>query len=246
MTTQGTTAGALFDLVRSGRAVTRSELGSRTGLSRTAVSARIEALLATGLLTAGEQVTTTGGRPSESLRVDRTAGVVLAIAIGRSRHQVGVHDLTGLELAAADADHEAGLDAASLMPRVVELAGELLERTGHADRLIGVGMSLPGTVDPAALTSVGSPVIPGWDAVPLRPLLAPLGEVPIWLGNDADVLAHAELLGRPDLRDAIVLKASTGIGVGVLAAGRIVSGAAGAAGELGHCRTPAADDRLCR
>lgn len=244
------TAGDLFALVRSGRATTRPALGAATGLSRTAVSARVDALLRAGLLTAGEPDTTTGGRPSESLRVDAEAGVVLAVAVGRSRHQVGVHDLLGRELLADTADHVAGLDAPTLMPKVVDLARRVLERSGAGAPLVGVGMSLPGSVDPEALTSVGSPVIPGWDGVPLRPLLAPLlgaaGEVPVWLGNDADALAHAELLGRPELRDVLVLKASTGIGVAILADGRLVHGHRGAAGELGHCRVAAAGDRLCR
>ncbi|GAA4121971.1 ROK family transcriptional regulator [Nocardioides fonticola] len=241
----GPTPGALFDLVRSGRAVTRSALGTATGLSRTAVSARLDLLLAAGLLTLGEQVTTTGGRPSESLRVAAEAGTVLALAIGRSRHQVGLYDLDGTEIASDAALHRAGSSAPDLMPDVVGLA-VALQAAHPGPPLLAVGMSLPGAVDTEALTSVGSPVIPGWDGVPLRPFLEPLGEVPVWLGNDAEALAHAELLGRPDLRDALVIKASTGIGLAVLADGRLVRGHDGAAGELGHCRVPAGADKVCR
>lgn len=241
----GPTPGALFELVRSGRAVTRSALGTATGLSRTAVTARLDLLLGAGLLVAGEQVTTTGGRPSESLRVAADAGTVLALAIGRSRHQVGLYDLDGTEIASDASLHRAGTSAPDLMPDVVGMA-TALQSAHPGPPLLAVGMSLPGAVDGEALTSVGSPVIPGWDGVPLRPFLQPLGEVPVWLGNDADALAHAELLGRPELRDALVVKASTGIGLAVLSNGRLVHGHDGAAGELGHCRVPAGEGRLCR
>ncbi|MBZ5736056.1 ROK family protein [Nocardioides sp. TRM66260-LWL] len=242
----GTSAGALFELVRSARAVTRSELALATGLSRTAVAARLDALLALGLLTAGPQVTSTGGRPSESLRVAHDAGVVVAIAIGRSRHQIGVHDLLGGELGSVSAEHEVGSPAAALMPRIVAVARDLLAATASGRTVVGIGMSLPGSVDPEEVCSVGSPVLPGWDGVPLEPFLRELGTAPVWLGNDADALAHAEILGRPELRDALVLKASTGLGLGLVADGRILRGHRGAAGELGHCRVPEAAGRACR
>ena len=242
----GTTAGALFQLVRHGRAVTRPALGLATGLSRTAVATRLDALVGAGLLTAGPLVTSTGGRPSESLRVAHDAGVVVALAIGRSRHQVGVHDLLGRELVAQAQEHEVGVDAAGLMPRVVDLAAAMLAEHAPDRAVLGIGVSLPGSVDEAAVASIGSPVIPGWDGVALLPYLAPLGSAPVWLGNDADALAHAELLGRPELRDALVVKASTGLGVGLVVDGRIARGHRGAAGELGHCRVASAGDRLCR
>jgi predicted NBD/HSP70 family sugar kinase len=71
--------------------------------------------------------------------------------------------------------------------------------------------------------------------------------VPVLVENDVLVLALSERDGH--LRrhsDLIALKASTGIGVGVVAGGRILRGGRGAAGELGHARSSAADDRPCR
>src|SRR4051812_26306104 len=101
------TTGQVFSLIRDGRARTRSDVGRLTGLSRTAVAARLAALLSSGLVveTTGEdangaQRTSTGGRPPVHLRFNRGAGVVLAGAIGRSRTQLGVCDLDGETLAA--------------------------------------------------------------------------------------------------------------------------------------------------
>ena len=66
------TAGELLELVRTGRAVTRSQLRLLTGLSRTAVTARVAALTQAGLLPIGEELASTGGRPPGALVFNRT------------------------------------------------------------------------------------------------------------------------------------------------------------------------------
>src|SRR6476659_3577990 len=89
------TAGELLALVRSGRASTRSDLRRLTGLSRTAVVSRVSALTSAGLVLLGEELASTGGRPPGALVFNKDAGVVAAVAIGRSRSQLAVLDLDG-------------------------------------------------------------------------------------------------------------------------------------------------------
>jgi len=113
------TTGQVFSLIRDGRAVTRSGVGRVTGLSRTAVAARVAVLLKSGLVVEGvdeERPPSSGGRPPVRLRFNRDAGVVLAGAIGRSRTQLGVCDLDGTVLASSDLDQEVGPAAEELMP----------------------------------------------------------------------------------------------------------------------------------
>ncbi|WP_408897746.1 ROK family protein [Nocardioides sp. R1-1] len=242
---ESATAGDLLALLRDGRASTRAELRALTGLSRTAVVARVGALVDAGLLRAGAELASTGGRPAGSLVFDTGAGVVLAAAIGRSRSQVAVFDLGGAELASSAVDHEIGAGPDAVMPGVADQLRGLLER-GHPP-VLGVGVSLPGVVDPVRAVSVDTPVMPGWDGVPLAPYLVAVADAPLFLANDADTLARSEFLGHArTIRNLLVLKASTGLGLGVIADGRIVSGALGAAGELGHTKVPEAAGRPCR
>jgi predicted NBD/HSP70 family sugar kinase len=113
--------------------------------------------------------------------------------------------------------------------------------------VLGIGMSLPGIVDPEKIVSVDSPVMGGWDGVDLAPYLRQVADVPIYLANDADVLARSELFGPGEKpRNALVVKASTGLGMGVIADGRIIPGAMGAAGEIGHTRLDSAGELPCR
>ena len=239
------TAGDLLELVRSGRAQTRSDLRRLTGLSRTAVVNRVTALDEAGLLLLGEELVSTGGRPPGSLMFNNEAGVVLAAAIGRSRSQVAVFDLLGNELGAASVDHEIGAGPDVVMPVVAEQLTTLLAATDR--KVLGIGISLPGTIDPERGVSVDSPVIAGWDGVDLAPYLASLGGAPIFVGNDGDVLARSERLGHAaTYDDLIVVKASTGLGLGIIAEGRVVSGHLGGAGEIGHTKVDAAAGRPCR
>jgi predicted NBD/HSP70 family sugar kinase len=132
------------------------------------------------------------------------------------------------------------------MPDVVKRLDVLLD--DHRDRPVhGVGVCLPGTVDQQRGCSLDSPIMSGWDGVPLAPYFAGLTDAPVLLDNDVNVIALAERRGeRHAVDDMLVVKASTGLGAGIIAGGALQRGAVQAAGEFGHNKTPAADGLPCR
>jgi predicted NBD/HSP70 family sugar kinase len=243
-----TSAGDIYALIRDRRDVTRAEIGQLTGLSRTAVAARITSLAVHGLIIEREQAPSTGGRPATLLSFNADAGVVLSAAIGRSRTRLAVCNMAGEVLATADIDQDPGLGPDDLMPDVVKRADALLDESGHRnDKIYGVGLSLPGTVDRERGCSLDSPIMSGWDGVPLPPYFAELTDAPVILDNDVNVIALAERRGdRQAFDDLLVIKASTGLGAGIIAGGVLQRGAAQAAGEFGHNKTPAATGLPCR
>ncbi len=242
------TAGEVFELIRSGSTRTRGEIGRETGLSRTAVAARVGALIASGLVVEAEEAESTGGRPPVRLRFERSAGLVLAGAIGRSRTQLAVCDLDGQVLTAADLDQEVGAGPDQIMPAVARRFDALLAEAGRLrGEVRGVGLSLPGTVDLERGQSLDSPIMRGWDGVPLAPYLHSLVRVPTFVDNDVKVMALSERRGHLEqFQNVVTVKASTGLGAGIVADGRLVRGGLGAAGEIGHTKTPAAHGRVCR
>ncbi|MDN4161232.1 ROK family transcriptional regulator [Nocardioides abyssi] len=240
-----TTAGGLLSLVRGGEATTRADLGRATGLSRTAVSQRVSALVGAGLLVEGGGLASTGGRPAGALAFNVDAAVVVGIAVGRSRTQVGVFDLEGREIVGDTRDHEVGSGPDEVMTGVAERLRTLL--VGIEPPVLGIGLSLPGTVDPERRVSVDAPVMKGWDGVALAPYLTDACTAPLHLTNDTSALTRSELFGPAPLgSDVLVVKASTGLGIGVIADGRLVNGSRGVTGELGHTRVEGADELLCR
>ncbi|MGF0313092.1 ROK family protein [Rhodococcus sp. IEGM1428] len=242
------TAGEIFALVRDGEADTRAELGRITGLSRSAVASRVAALAGLGLIIETEDTQSTGGRPPARLSFDVDAGVVLAAAIGRSRSQLGVFALGGEFLAGDTVDQEIGIGPDELMPQITKRLQALLDeshRTEH--RILGVGLSIPGTADTARGCSLDSPIMHGWDGVPLAPFFADTTSAPVFLDNDANAMVLAERRDNRDrFQNALLVKASTGLGAGIVAGGALQRGSLGAAGEFGHTKTAAAAGVACR
>jgi predicted NBD/HSP70 family sugar kinase len=174
-------------------------------------------------------------------------GVVLSAAIGRSRTRLAVCNLAGDILAATDIDQEPGLGPDDLMPDIVKRLDALVASGHHDAKIYGVGVSLPGTVDRERGSSLDSPIMSGWDGVPLPPYFAELTDAPVILDNDANVITLAERRGdRQAFDDLLVIKASTGLGAGIIAGGSLQRGAVQAAGEFGHNKTPAAAGVPCR
>jgi len=103
-----------------------------------------------------------------------------------------------------------------------------------ADLRIGIGA--PGPLDPRNGVILSSPNLAGWTNIPLRDQLSNHFGVPVFLGNDANVAALGEWrFGAGQGTDNMIyLTISTGIGGGVIADGRLLLGARGLAGELGH------------
>src|SRR5574340_969026 len=242
------TNGEVFALIRASEAATRSEIGRLTGLSRTAVAARVSALQASGLVVERDEGPSTGGRPPVRLSFNAAAGVVLVAAIGRSRTQLAICDLAGEILVAQDVEQEIGASAAELMPEIAHRLRVMHDTvTGVDRRIIGVGISLPGTVDTGRGCSLDSPMMGGWDGVALQPFLADLTAAPVFVDNDANVMVLAERRGeRRQFADMLLIKASTGLGAGIVSGGVLQRGALGAAGEIGHTKTPAAQGMICR
>src|SRR5688500_15185204 len=128
---QSVGAGDVLALIRSGRASTRGALGRMTGLSRTAVGARLGSLPRAGLVSGGAQAHATGGRPSSTLVFNADAGLVLAVAPGRSRSQVAVCDLHGAVLAQVSHEQEVGAGPGTVMPVVVDHLREMRADLGR-------------------------------------------------------------------------------------------------------------------
>src|SRR5918992_3619005 len=146
--TTGTGAGAMLRLIRDGRASTRAELVALTGLARSTVAQRMDALLAQRLVVPAGASASTGGRPPQTFAFHRNAGVVLCADLGATHSRIAVCDLAG-EVLAEDAQDIAiagGPDAVlGWLERCFEERLEQLGRTHHHVRRVGVGV--PGPVE---------------------------------------------------------------------------------------------------
>lgn len=245
MATPGVSAGDVLGLIRGHDVVTRADIRRLTGLSRTAVTLRVEQLLERGLVVERADGGSTGGRPPTRLMFNPESGLVLAASTGASRAQVAVCDLAGRVLAESEFAVPATGVTESLLVSAAERMEALLERIDRPRRVVrGVGVSVPSAVDVATGHSVGTG--PALGEVAVAEYFAARFGAPVRVDSDVNALALAEHARHPDVRDLLLLKVSTGIGVGIIAGGRLQRGAWGGAGEIGHIKVTGAPDRPCR
>jgi glucokinase len=103
-------------------------------------------------------------------------------------------------------------------------------------KLAGIGISAPGPLNPKTGVVVAPPNLPGWHDVPLGDILHEAFNVPVYVGNDANVAVLAESVrgAARGKRHAIYITISTGIGSGMIVDGRLLLGKMGLAAEAGH------------
>lgn len=241
------TSGEVLRLIRAGEAVTRTDIGRVTGLSRPAVSLRVTELLDHGLVVEDSEGPSTGGRPPTRLVFNAAGGVILVASLGASRAQIAVCDLSGRRLDGVSlaVDVEEGPD--TVLPLVMDTWAELLGDR-PLSQVRGVGLGVPATVEFAAGRTESARIMANWTGVAIPPIIAECFPVPVFLDNDVNVIAigehRAAYAGNAD--DLLFIKVSTRIGAGVIAGGEILRGALGAAGEIGHIPVRDGGGVLCR
>lgn len=241
------TSGDVLQLIRSGEAVTRADIGRVTGLSRPAVALRVGELLRRGLVVERADGPSTGGRPPVRLAFNASAGVVLAASVGASRTQLAVCDLAGEPLATVEQeiDVERGPDV--VLPLIMDIWADLLGDRPASD-VWGVGMGVPAIVEFAAGRTESVRVMANWTGIAIPPLIRERFDVPVFVDNDVNVIAMGEhrKVYADQYDDLLFVKVSTRIGAGVIAGGGILRGALGAAGEIGHIPVRDGGGVLCR
>lgn len=161
----------------------------------------------------------------------------------KKRWYIGV-DIGGTQLRAALFD-QSGLEpvclkkAATHSPKAepLEILTALIAQVWPSEgQVVKIGVGVAGPLNPDTGIVYRCPNIPEWQHLALRQLLESRFQAPVAIGNDANLAALAEWkygagVGHNDL---LYLTISTGIGGGVISAGRLITGARGIAAELGH------------
>lgn len=165
---------------------------------------------------------------------DFTPPAALAADIGATSMRAAVVDASGRLLARRQVPTEAARGIEDATARLATLMAAV--RWEARVPVVAAGISTAGPVDPADGTYRHPPNLPGWDGHSMQSGLSDALGVPVRVGHDATLAALAETrYGRHrGAGDLIYLTVSTGIGAGIVAGGRMVTGATGGAGEAGH------------
>lgn len=119
---------------------------------------------------------------------------------------------------------------------VVEAVVELVRSLDPSGRISGVGIGIPGMLGPERQRVLKMPNFPAWENVKIKDLFVSRLNVDVRIENDANCYALGEgLSGQArGVSDYVVFTLGTGIGGGIVINGKLLTGAHGMAGELGH------------
>lgn len=224
----------VLNYVREREPISRAEIARETALQRSTVSTIIESLKDDGLIEeigAGES---TGGRRPTLLRLRATDSIAIGVDISPTRTTIATSDLAGR--ITERESFNTSRDPQQVIRRVIDCALEIAG-PGGTGTIEGIGVSLPGLVDPATGRVIYVPYF-RWRDLPIAEEIQAATGLQVTIDNDANAAALAELwFGRPEVseaRDFILVLVAEGVGTGVVIDGQIYRGERGAAGEFGH------------
>ena len=215
--------------------VARVEIAKALVLSPATVTVLTRDLVQEGLVREVAQAPSTGGRPGILLGLVAEAAHALGVKISSHGLTAVRVSLDGEPLQFAERPFDAA--APDAVDRLIDELALLANSGGGRSRLLGIGLGVPGTVDPRGGGTVESPIL-GWRALPLAARAQERLQVPVLVDNDVNTLAVSErLYGRGrTVEHSITVTIGLGVGLGIIIGGELHRGALGGAGEFGHVR----------
>jgi len=187
---------------------------------------------------------TTESDPTGLMATERP--VTLAVDVGGTKLAVGLVDGQGRVLVERRQPTASG-DGEKTFARLADLVQAVLKESKDVE-VAGIGVGCGGPMTGSAENRLVSPLnIDQWRDFPLAKRLAGLVGLPAVVDNDAKALALAEgwCGAAKGCRDYLAMVVSTGVGGGLVVDGRLVGGASGNAGHVGHMAV-LPDGPLCR
>ncbi len=171
---------------------------------------------------------------------------VFGVDIGGTTVKLGLFDVEGKLLDKWEIPTRIQESGSYILPDIAEsIQKKLNEKKIEFKEVAGVGVGAPGPVDAQGV--VHKAVNLGWGVFSIRETLEKILEIPVMAGNDANVAALGEMWkgGGQGSSDLIVVTLGTGVGGGIIIGGKMLTGATGAGGEIGHIHVEDAETEKC-
>lgn len=227
---------AILDLIRTHGSLSRAQLSELTGLSATAAGAITEDLIGKGYIHETGHGRSSGGRRPVLLELKPGSFYAAGFDMEVGRLDGVMVDITGTVACRTSRTLPPKVAVNEAADHIVAMTCEMLKQLEiKEDRLLGVGVSVPGMVDSGTGRIALAPNL-GWREAMIPWKENKLGSIPLYVENEAMASAICEnwLGACRDVQNFVCINISSGIGAGIFTHGKPYKGAGNSAGEVGH------------
>lgn len=226
-----------LNLIRAHQPISRADLARLMNVRRGVASLLVSELLDEALIFEGAVGEAVGrGRRPTFLYIDSRQRCVVGVDIRASRTYIVVTDLVGHKLGVVSS-FQTNKDVAVLLPELARRIKQVLADHKEIGVCEGIGVVVPGMVDPALGRVLHAPTL-SWRDINLREPLAAATGIPVHIENSGKACALAQLWAtRSDVvasGNSVFVSVSDGVGVGIVVNGELLRGRHNTAGEFGH------------
>ncbi len=168
------------------------------------------------------------------------------VDVGGTTIKMGLFDVQGNVLDKWEIVTRTENNGENVLPDIAKAAEDkMAEKNIAKEEVAGVGVGVPGPVDSKGI--VHRCVNLGWDVFNVNEKLGALLDMPVMAGNDANVAALGEMWkgGGQGYNSLVVVTLGTGVGGGIIVEGKMLTGATGAGGEIGHIHVEDDEQQAC-
>jgi glucokinase-like ROK family protein len=207
-----------------------------TGLNRATITRLVRELIEHGFVRETGFQSVRSGRPSILLQLDPDAGCIIGAEIEVKFGSIILTDLSAHILWREEVDFVHSDEQDAILNSIAELVRQACAKAEETKRhILGLGMSLPGLVDVSSGVLLFAPNM-RWSDVPVKKWLENEFTIPIYVDNKANMAALGESYfgAARDSEYVLYINITAGVGAGIVLNQRILAGASGLAGEVGH------------
>jgi predicted NBD/HSP70 family sugar kinase len=229
----------LLELVRQQGRISRSGLAALSRLSKPTVSDQVDALMAKGLVSevGTGAASARGGKKPTLLEFNAGYGRIICVDVGSEVIRFALADLASVRHFEMQRPTNPEQGVRSVLRSMKRGIADLLARSSAVQtKLQVISVAVPGIVDVPQGVVIEADNIFGWRDFHLGEELSSAFDLPLYLDNDVNMAALAELnYGDGSIPASFVLiRLDTGIGAGIVLDGKLYHGTHFAAGEIGH------------
>lgn len=227
---------AILDMIRVHKAISRAELSKLTGLSPTAIGSIVSELLEMGYISESGTGESKGGRRPVLIELKPKSFYTIGIDMDVNYINFVLMDITSWIIEERTLEMPESLVFENVMKVIRgEIKKILRDYDIAAERLLGIGMSVPGMVDSRDLKIIFAPNM-GWEDIDVKEQFEDLSDIKVYVENEAMASAISEnWIGTcQGISNFVCVNIKSGIGSGIFIDGKPYRGTSGITGEVGH------------